>query len=234
MNRLLCPSVFFPCVHREPTNRILHPAPEMAAAPELGCSERVCVLSLTPPFLSFRPRPCRSCSTWTAGTLQPSTWPRSWCSSTKVSQHICTWSWSPWKLWDQKSAQTSRSRWGKKSSSKSFISWSKATRHSVNIVWHCRHSHVFRTIRQKKHKSSSLLTAVDLKSSADISKSFRLFQFQSKDGHSSFCALGRKQTLSAAGWRSKVTETGLLRRVTGCQVLVLCLEYRDYPPIPAW
>lgn len=56
-----------------------------------------------------------------------------------------------------------------------------------------------------------MLTAVDLKSSADVSKSFKLFQFQSKDGHSSFCALGGRQTLSAAGWRSKVTETGHVR-----------------------
>lgn len=56
MNRLMCPSVFFPCVHREPTNRILHQTfaavaqsrwcglgLETAAASELGCNKLVCV-----------------------------------------------------------------------------------------------------------------------------------------------------------------------------------------------
>lgn len=39
-------------------------------------------------FISCRLLLCRCCSTWTAGTLLPSTWPRSSCSSIKVCESI--------------------------------------------------------------------------------------------------------------------------------------------------
>lgn len=86
-------AVFSLCLCRESTNCILYMKLIQS------CSTHTCPVCLsvcvTCPsvvldsvFFSFRPLLCRSSSTWTAGTLLPSTWQRSWCSSIKVCKKM--------------------------------------------------------------------------------------------------------------------------------------------------